>query len=44
MAGTEYRGNIAIIPGALILIPDQEGNGGSGGFPFEYTGKDFNSI
>ena len=44
MTGTEGLGDVAIVLAALVLVADQEGDGGAGGFAFEYAGEDFYRI
>ena len=40
----ETGGDIAIVFAALVGITDQEGDGGAGGFTFEYAGEDFDLV
>lgn len=44
VSGTEAGGDIAIVFAALVGITDQEGDGGAGGFAFEYSGEDFDLV
>ncbi len=44
MPGTECLHDLGIIPGALVLVVDDETDGGAGGATFEDTGEDLHGV
>ena len=44
VAGAELAGDVAVILTALVGIADQQRDGGTGGFAFEYAGEDFHFV